>query len=75
MIGMHSFFYIICAFALSKYLRTIGRKRIMLMGCILQASGCILQSIVSSLPRDGYNSLLIIVYTSRTLQGVGGGCY
>ena len=66
MIGIHPFFYIICTFAMAKYLESIGRKRIMLIGCIMQAIGCILQAIIVYLPRDAYYSLLAIVYTART---------
>ena len=52
---------------MAKYLETIGRKRIMLIGCVMQAIGCVLQAIIVYLPRDAYYSLLGIVYTARTL--------
>lgn len=51
-----------------------GRKNIMLLGCILQGAGCILQAIIIFLP-DGYYNFLFIAYLARILQGIGAGFY
>ena len=55
-------------------METIGRKNIMLLGCLLQGVGCILQAIIVFLP-DGYYNFLFIAYYARILQGIGAGYY
>ena len=55
-------------------METIGRKNIMLLGCLLQGVGCILQAIIVFLP-DGYYNFLFIAYLARILQGIGAGYY
>ena len=46
----------------------------MILGCILQGAGCILQALIYFLP-DGYYNFLFIAYLARILQGIGAGFY
>ena len=59
------------SFFLGKYIGSIGRTRVILLGCILESISTLAYS---SLPSASYTMFMLLGFSLRVVQGVGCGC-